>query len=177
MAQFAAPTPDENLTAGWNVQGNFTLASTLGFPGPGYGITGVVPPQAIFSNQPNAGFPQPPGALNIGAENAGSQTQSVLTNPGYADGQNTQLGNITAPTIPASTVAAVNPSGLASLVTITGGTTTVISTAPYAAGGPSAAVFTQVGTATPATVTVPPAGYIKITYSVIPTSWSWTTTN
>lgn len=176
MAQFAAPTTDENLTGGWNVQGNFPNAATLGFPGPGYGITGVVPPPSTLTGQANAGFPQPPGALNIGAENSGSQTQSVLTNPGYADGQNTQLGAITAPAVPATTVAATNPSGLAAIVTLAGGTVTVVATAPYNPAGAGSATFTTVATASPATVTVPPAGYIKLTYSVAPT-WTWVTTN
>jgi hypothetical protein len=179
MAQFAIPTPDENLVPGWNVQSNFTNASTLGEPGQGYATAGVTPPAVALSAsyQATAGYPQPPGALNIGAENSGSQTVSILTDPGYSVASGTILGAVTAPTIPASTVAAANPSGLAALVTITGGTTTVISTAPFNAAGSGSATFTQVGTTTPATVTVPPGGYIKITYSVVPTSWTWVTTN
>lgn len=176
MAQFAIPTTDENLTTGWNVQGNFTGASSLGFPGPGYGITGVIPPASLFSNQPNAGFPQPPGAGNIGNENSAAYSQSILTNPGYAPGQNTILGTIPAPTVPATTVAAANPSGLAALVTLAGGTVTAVATAPYNQAGPGSATFTTVATASPATVTVPPGGYIKLTYSVTPT-WTWVTTN
>ena len=177
MATFAQPTPDENLVQGWNVQGNFTNSSTIGVPGQGFSQAGVAPPNGVLSAAAiaGAGTPQPPGALNIGSENAGSQNVSILTNPGYQEVGNL-LGAITAPAIPASTVAAQNPSGLAAVVTITGGTVTVISTAPYASSA-AAATFTQVGTTTPATVTVPAAGFIKMTYSVVPTSWSWVTTN
>jgi hypothetical protein len=179
MAQFAIPTPDENLVPGWNVQSTFANASTIGEPGAGYAQPGVTPPATALSAayQASAGFPQPPGALNIGSENSGSQTVSVLTDPGYSVANGTTLGAITAPSIPATTVAANNPSGLAALVTITGGTVTVISTAPFNSAGPGSATFTQVGTTTPATVTVPPGGYIKMTYSVVPTSWTWVATN
>ena len=177
MAQFAIPTPDENLTPGWNVQGNFTGASTLGIPGAGFAQAGVTPPAVALSAsyQASAGFPQPPGALNIGSENSGSQTVSVLTDPGYSVASGTILGTITSPSVPATTVAASNPSGLTSLVTITGGTVTVVSTAPFNAAGSGSATFTQVA-AGPGTVTVPPAGYIKMTYTGSP-AWSWVTTN
>lgn len=167
MAQFAQPTPDENLVPGWQVQSNVPA---------GFAQAGVAPTPSTLTGQANAGFPQPPGALNIGAENSGSQTASVLSNPGYADGQNTMLGTITAPTVPATTVAAQNPSGLAAIVTVTGGTVTGVATAPWVPGGSGSATFTTVATATPATVTVPPGGWIKLTYSVAPT-WTWVTTN
>ena len=176
MAQFAAPTPDENLTQGWNVQGNFTGASTLGVPGAGFAQAGVAPTPSTLTGQANAGFPQPPGAMNIGSENSAAYSASALANPGYADGQNTQMGAIAAPTIPATTVALQNPSGLAALVTVTGGTVTAIATAPWVPGGSGAATFTTIALATPATVTVPPAGWIKLTYSSAPT-WTWVTTN
>jgi hypothetical protein len=167
MAQFAQPTPDENLVPGWNVQSSAPA---------GFAQAGVAPTPSNLSGQLLAGFPYPPGAANVGSENSASYSASSLANPGYADGQNTALGGITAPAVPASTVAALNPSGLAALVTLSGGTTTIISTAPWNVGGSGAASFTQVGTTTPATVTVPPAGYIKVTYSGAPT-WTWVTTN
>jgi hypothetical protein len=179
MATFAQPTPDENLSPGWTSQGTGSAQSTTGIPGAGYAQGATVPVAvALATSSPGvilgAGLPQPQGALNIGAENSGSQTVSILSNPGYADGNGTIVGFLTPPTVPASTVAAQNPSGLAAIVTITGGTTTFIFTAPLVNG--AAGTYTQVGTTTPQTVTVPPAGFIKITYSGAPT-WVWTTTN
>lgn len=67
------------------------------------------------------------------------------------------------PAIPASTVAATNANAFPVLVAITGGTTTVI-----AVNG------TTVATTTPANVVVPAGGTIAITYSVVPTGWTWT---
>lgn len=177
MAPFAQPTPDENLVQGWNVQGNFTAAATVGVPGAGFTQPAVVPATTNVG-QTSAGFPNPPGAGNVGSENSASYTSQILVNGSYSISPVPSLSaGITAPAIPASTVAAQSPSGLNSTVTVTGGTTTVISVAPWSSGGAAAATFTQVGTTTPATFSVPPAGYVKITYSVVPTSWSWTPTN
>jgi hypothetical protein len=177
MATFAQPTPDENLSPGWTSQGTGSAQSTTGIPGTGYASPGNVPASGALSaaSQASAGFPQPQGALNIGSENAGSQAVSVLTNPGYAPGNGTLVGAITPPTIPASTVAVQNPSGLAAIVTTVAGTVTVIATAPLVNG--IAGTYTTVATSSPATFTVPPAGFVKMTYSVVPTSWVWTTTN
>lgn len=180
MAQFAQPTPDENLSPGWNVQGTGTAQSTTGIPGAGYGQSGnSTTALGPGFNQNLAGLPQPPGALNIGAENSGSQTAQILTNPGYATatGPATRTMPVTiggvalsAPAVPATTVLATNPSTIyAALVTITGGTLTVVKTGP--AGTASYAAATQVGTAA-GTYTVPPGGVIGITYSAAPT-WTW----
>lgn len=147
---------NEALVYGWDVQ---QLGATAGQTG--YAQPGNAPAAAAVSaaEQATSGAPYP----------APAGVTEVLTNPGYASSPgNMTPGPITAPSIPASTVAASNPSGLAATVTITGGTVTVISVAPA-----GSATFTQVGTTTPASVTVPPGGQIKMTYSVVPTSWAW----
>jgi hypothetical protein len=69
-------------------------------------------------------------------------------------------GTITPPAVPASTVAYTNSFGFACLVTIYGGTVTVI-----AVGG------TTVGLIAGCFV-VPAGGTIAITYAVAPT-WTW----
>lgn len=67
------------------------------------------------------------------------------------------------PAIPASTVPATNNNPYPVAVAITGGTVTVV-----AVNG-----VTQF-TATGVTVIVPAGGTVAITYSVVPTSWTWT---
>lgn len=159
---------NEALVYGWDVQ-------TLGAAGTGqtgYAQPGVVPATANLGAalQASSGAPYP-------APGNGGVTEA-LTNPGYADG-NTQLGAITAPTIPATTVAVQNPSGLACIVTIVAGTVSAVATAPWATSA-GAATFTTVNpgeTGTETQVTVPGGGFIKLTYSVVPTSWAWVTTN
>lgn len=174
-AVFGQPTPDENLVPGWSVQGNINSGGETG-----YAQFGVVPAITTVSTalQANAGYPSPAGAENASnAENSGSQGVSILTNPGYA-GTGTPLGPITSPTIPASGTAVQNPSGLASLVTITAGTVSAVATAPLVNG--VAGTYTTISpgeTATEVQITVPGAGFIKLTYSVVPTSWTWVTTN
>lgn len=147
---------NEALVYGWDVQ---QLGNTVGQTG--YAQPANAPAAAAVSaaEQASGGapFPAPAGITE------------VLTNPGYAASPgNMTPGPITAPAIPASTVAAANPSGLAASVTITGGTVTVVAVAPA-----GSATFTTVAAATPCTVTVPPGGSIKLTYSVVPTSWAW----
>lgn len=66
------------------------------------------------------------------------------------------------PAIPASTVTATNTNAFPVAVAIVGGTVTVV-----AVNGVTR--FTATGV----TVVVPPSGTVAITYSVIPTSWTW----
>lgn len=175
---FAQPTPDENLIPGWSVQGGGVGQSTSGIPGSGYSQAG----NSTLTYGPGqllAGFPQPPGALNVGAENSGSQNVSILTNMGFASATGaanrtlpSNIGGtvVNAPAVPATTVLATNPTSLAASVVITGGTLTVVKTGPQ--GTASYAAATQVGT-TAGTYIVPPGGVIGITYSAAPT-WTWT---
>jgi len=167
MPTFAQPTPDENLVPGWNVQANAPA---------GFAQSGVVPAVTV-NGQTSAGFPNPPGAGNIGSENSAAYTSQILVNGSYSVSPNTSLSqSVTPPAIPATTVAAQSTTGLNATVTVTGGTVTQISVAPWNPGGSAASTFTVVATATPATFSVPPAGYVKMTYSVAPT-WTWTPTN
>jgi hypothetical protein len=102
----------------------------------------------------------------------------VLTNPGYASSPAAiSPGAVTAPAFAGSTVAVQNPTGLNCSVLITGGTVTVIAVAPLVNG--AAGTFTTIATSTasPVSISVPPGGFVKITYSVVPTSWVWVATN
>ena len=173
------PNPNELLVWGWNVQGaGYANQSVNGVPGQGYAQAGNAPAAAAVSAamQPSGGgLPYPVGAENVQGEtgDSGAGFLGVLTNPVYAGNPaNVIPGALTPPSIPATTVAAFNPSGLEAQVSITGGTVTVIS---VAAAGSS--TYTQVGTTTPAVVQVPGGGSIKLTYSVIPTSWTWVAVN
>ena len=70
---------------------------------------------------------------------------------------------VVTPAVPASTTPATNGNPLAVLVTITGGTVTLVAVN----GG-------TVATSSPASAVVPTGGTIAITYSVAPT-WTWAT--
>lgn len=72
------------------------------------------------------------------------------------------IGSVAAPSIPASTVAFQNPFWRDAAVSISGGTVT----------GVAVDGQTQV-TSTPCTVYVPSGRTVTLTYSVVPTSWSW----
>ena len=155
---------DQNLNYAWNVQKLGATASQTGYAQPDLAAPS---PGALSANsQVSAGAPFPaPG---------GGGVTDVLTNPGYASGNGTVLGVVTAPTVPASTTAIQNPNGLAAQVTLSGGTVTAVNVAPNTASG--AGTFVQVASGTGVQVTVPPGGWIKVTYSVAPT-WTWTTIN
>jgi hypothetical protein len=171
MSQFAIPTPDENLVPGWNVQGNFASSATVGVPGQGYASPAAVPaPTAAYNtqSQANAGFPNPPGAFNIGAENSGAYTASILTNPGYADGNTIIAGTgLTAPNV--TTTGVQSPYGLSAQATIVYPSgATAIYVAPFQTTGipagtsaPWVAVLTGNAAAGTISVSVPAAGYLK----------------
>jgi hypothetical protein len=183
-AIFAQTTPDENLKPGWNVQGTGVGQSTSGIPGEGYAEPGVIPPGSTLSAQlqPTAGVPFPPGALNnsfIGGENSGSYFQSILTDPGYADGS-TILGQSVAWTtanglIPATTVAKVQPFGTNALMTVTGGTVTAIDVTPFGAASGTTLVLEGGQTLS---VSIPPAASVALTYATgdAPTSVTFVST-
>lgn len=112
MATFAAQPQDENLVPGWNSQGNFPSVATVGKPGVGYavaGVTGAVTTQA----QSLSGFPFPPGAMNIGAENSAAYTTQILQNGSYTVAQNLA---------PAGT----NPTAVGAVITTTAALTGVV---------------------------------------------------
>lgn len=99
------------------------------------------------------------GSVGYISQNAGS-TNFVSRNPPY-----NPVGNVTAPAIPASTVAYTNNFGIDATVYIIGGTVSVVSISGVATG--------QTNSAAGITVRVPSGGTITLTYSVVPTSWSW----
>ena len=149
-----------NLVYGWDAQQLGAAATGLS----GYAQPANVPaaPAAgvTAAEQISAGAPGPfPGNVT-----------QILENPGYAASPALMTpGPIAAPSIPATGVAAANTSGLAASVSISGGTVTVVAVAPA-----GSSTYTTVATSTPSTVTVPPGGSIKMTYSVVPTAWGWT---
>jgi len=166
MAQFAQPTPDENLSPGWNVQGTGSAQSTTGIPGYAQGAPVGA---SISTGQAGAGYPNPPGAGNIGAENSGSYAQSILSNPGYATGSGAYSVTLTAP-IP-TTTGVTNPFGMnATANMVLPVSVTAIYVAPWqSTGQPSGtgAPWTQVLPATSTAgeifpVSVPPGGYVKL---------------
>lgn len=183
MPIFAQPTPDENLSPGWTSQGTGSAQSTTGIPGQGYATPAAVPaPTAALSAalQASAGFPQPPGAANINGENSGAYGASVLTNPGYADGNTLISGTPLTSPLP-STAGIQSPLGTSATATITGAAITAIYVAPFQNTGiPSgtSSPWVQVATGTAGfavdiNVAVPAAGYVK-TVGGNATAVAWT---
>lgn len=82
----------------------------------------------------------------------------------YANSLPTVLTTVTAPAVPASTVAQYNNTGVPVIVTVTGGTVTQITVNGTATGLTSGAI------------NVPAGGTIAVTYSVAPT-WTWQTSS
>lgn len=180
MAIFAQPTPDENLSPGWNVQGTGAgqvSDGAAGIPGSGYAESAAIPasPNLSAASQPNAGVPNPPGAINVGGENSGAYGVSVLTNPGYADGSTSLSASVAAP-IPTTTAAVQNPFGLNASVALTVGTACSVQVAPFTTGSPTygPAIALAVGISQ---VSVPPAGFLKASAAGDITAATWTPTN
>lgn len=147
---FGGNVPDENLVPGFTVQnaggGTNYSASYV----PVVGLTTV-------ASQASAGFPYPPGAINVGSENSGSYAESILTNESYSVSQSqapagtnpTMIGAaitltaaITSGTVPLSPLALMVGSVLASdLVYKIGGETVTITDAPAGTLIPAGAVI------------------------------------
>lgn len=177
MATYAQQPQDENLVSGWNVQGNYssTLQETFGIPGSGYAEPGAAGVPTVTEgnntqNLPGSGYPYPPGAMDVGAEESGSYGVPILQNPGYADGS-TLIGAEAALPVP-TTTGVQQPFGVSTMAAIVvPDTVTAISVAPFVSStvlSPATPVYTVVwsGTATAAeeiTVTVPAAGFVKMT--------------
>lgn len=156
---------NEALVYGWGVQ---QLGATAGQTG--YAQNGVNPATANVSaaEQPSSGASAAPAPTAVA---------EVLTNPGYAVSPATMSpGAVPAALVPvpATTVGFQNPTGLNCSVTLAGGTVTVVAVAPLVNG--AAGTYTTIATSSPATVSVPPGGFVKLTYSVAPT-WTWVATN
>ena len=100
---------------------------------------------------------------HIGVRTGGSATHGDDVRCLQAPGSNVvaQTVQATAPSVPATTVAQTNPYGVAMIVTVTGGTVTVIAVNGVTTGLTSGAFM------------VPSGGTITLTYSIAPT-WTWT---
>jgi hypothetical protein len=158
---------DQNLNFAWQVQKLGAVAGQTG-----YGQNGLAPAVANVSaaEQPLSGASAAPAPT--------ANVTEVLTNPGYASSPALiSPGPVTAPAFAASTVAVQNPTGLNCSVLITGGTVTVIAVAPLVNGAAGTYTTIATSTASPVSLSVPPGGFVKITYSVVPTSWVWIATN
>lgn len=168
MAQFAQPTPDENLVPGWNVQGNTTA---------GYAQSAPIP-YVTNVGQATAGLPNPPGAANVGGENSGAYGVSALQNGSYSATPTTGLTQTATTPVP-STAGVQNPYGVNTTATIVIPTgVTAISVAPFTTGTPA---YTAVWSGTSAAgqivvVSIPPAGWVKMTGAAA-TSVTYTPTN
>ena len=169
---------DPNLVYGWNVQLPSSNTNTYGDAPPGYAQAGVAPVASVTAGQVSSGNIDSATGVAAGGP---AGLSPILENPGYADGMNTLLGQLpahgtgTPNDAPAITYAARvnNPSGLATLVTITG-TVSNVYVGPAGVGGSGTTNLTQVG-ATAGTYTVPPAGVIYVVGSA--GAWTWMTTN
>jgi hypothetical protein len=152
MAQFAQPTPDENLVAGWTVQGNTGS--------PGYAQAAALPVTTVVG-QAGAGLPNPPGAGNIGSENSGSYASSILTNGSYAITPTTSVSQTATTPVP-TTAGVQQPFGVNVMASVTGASVTSIAVAPFTTGTPSyTTVATFTASANAVSVSVPPGGFIK----------------
>jgi hypothetical protein len=125
-------------------------------------VTTVSAAEQVSAGAP---FPAPAGITQV-LENPGYAVSPALMSPGA-------IAAALVP-VPATTVAFQNPTGLNCSVSVVGGTVTVIAVAPLVNG--AAGTYTTIATATGATVSVPPGGFIKMTYSSAPT-WVWVATN
>lgn len=159
MAQFAIPTPDENLVSGWQVQGNAPA---------GFAQTGVVPAVTIAGQSLAGGNAQAGGV-------APYQTD-VLVNGSYSLTPNTSMLNSATTPVP-TTSGVQQPYGVVSQAAVTGASVTGIQVAPFTTGTPSyTTVATFTASANAVTVAVPPAGFIK-TVGASATAVVYTPTN
>lgn len=156
MATFAQPTPDENLVPGWDVQANTNL---------GFAQAAVIGGYEATQGQVSAGGNSMAGGV------APYQTD-VLVNGSYSVTPTTALGQSVVWTtqIPASTVFKAQPFGTNASMTIAGGTLTSVN---YTAFGSTTSV--QLGTAA-GTYNIPAGASVAVTYSVVPTSITFTST-
>jgi hypothetical protein len=152
---------DPTQQPGWTVQGSA--------PAP-YSQTGVTASPAALSTAGNGspGVASPP-SNSTSATGAASE---ILANPGYGDvppaliTSGTTLASSLVP-VPASGTAFQSPVALPCVVTIAGGTVTLVQLTPL--GGTAVEIGMGDGT-----YTVPPRASLTLTYSAAPT-WTWQT--
>jgi hypothetical protein len=163
MAIFAQPSPDENLVPGWNNQGDTS---------PGYAEAAATSSVTVVG-QAGAGYPNPPGAIDVGAENSGSYGESILENGSYSVSPTTNLSQTLTTPVP-STAGVQNPFGTAAIAQITSGSATTAQVAPFTTGTVTYGSAQTVADGVTA-ILVPPGGYIKTAAAV--TSVIWLPTN
>lgn len=171
---------DYNLVTGWNVQNSEATAGNSGGPGTtpaGYAQAGVTPPASTTTGQTGSGTAIS-ATGNIGP-NGNGPSAPVLENPGYADStQATLLGQITAPATTGFATGVQSPTGLACQVAVVMSGAGTISVAPLVPSTGVAGTYVVAATAAGAgtfVVTVPPAGFIKVSANL--TSWTWVSQN
>jgi hypothetical protein len=175
MAQFGIPTQDENLQPGWNVQGTGPAQSTTGVPGAGYASAAAIPVTTAVG-QVGSGVPNPPGALNVGSENTGAYSTPILENGSYAVTPTTLLTQTAATPTP-TTAGVQNPFGLTSVCSMVASAAITATVAPFAPAGITSASWGEPSaSATALQVTVPAAGYIKVSAADV-TAVTWTPAN
>lgn len=129
---------------------------------------GMLDTEGVGGNDISDPFNALTGTVNLLHNGSGSiQTPVVngaanleILSAGNASSTTTVRGSVTAPAVPATTVALTNPFWKHAAVTVTGGTVTVIAVDGTASG------------LTSGTVIVPSGKTITLTYSVAP-SWKW----
>lgn len=156
LVSVAGATPGIQVGSSNNVIIGNKFDNTAGAVGYNYAIAEIGGP---FSNNIISGNNLLTGSSGFISLNATS-TDRVFGNSGY-----NPVGNVTAPAIPASTTAYTNNFGVDATVHIIGGTVTVIAIGGVATG--------LTNSAAGVTVRVPAGSTITLTYSVVPTSWSW----
>jgi hypothetical protein len=148
---------DPSQGPGWNVQASIVA--------PGYAQPGVGGlPATTVGIQSGSGTAYPP-SNNTSASN----DEPILENPGYAQPGLVNGSTQAVTPVPASGTAFSNPFPVLSLLTVTGWTVSEIAVAPY---GSTSYANIEAGDSAP--VTVPGAASVKITYSVAPTSITFT---
>lgn len=160
---------NELLVYGWTVQSN--VAS--GEAGPGYAQPGSVPIQAstvasaLEASGGNGFSPAGTGAYG---------SNPVLSNPGYAASPALMTpGPVTPPTAtPVSGTAYANPYGLPVSVTLSDATPADLSVVAIAPAGSNTFATVLTG---PGTCTIPAGGQIKLTWTTVQPTWTWTVLN
>lgn len=173
MAIFAQPTQDENLVPGWNVQGNINPGGETGYAQAA--AVPASPANGVSTGQAGAGLPNPPQAFDINNENSAAYGESILTNPGYADGNTSLASSVIAP-IPSTATAVQNPFGMNATVALTVTGVTSVQVAPFTTGSPAFGPAIAFAAAGIFQVSVPPAGFLKAAGTAISAA-TWTPTN
>jgi hypothetical protein len=97
-----------------------------------------------------------------------TNTEPILDNAGYAQPGVLRGGAYAVSPIPASGTAFTNPLPTLTMLTVSGGTVSAVAVAPY-----GSTTFTTIGTGD-GSYNIPGGSQVKLTYSVVPTTVSFT---